>query len=191
MCSDICSVHANDSQSKKKKEKGEAPGPSCLHTISFLFGNKRHWVIKEDDVKDVLKLPQLWTWFKAAETEICFTQAVAVWEFRLTKLGSFSWLTLPATGTAGTAASLREPRPVQHTIIQTQRHLASENTQLNTTLIIHRLALPSFASTPPAFSVIKKLLLDPSYCLQLSLRCFLQHFMPQDGWLWTGLFISP
>lgn len=158
------------------------------------------WVIKEDYVKDVLKLPQLWILFKVAETEICFTQAVGVWEFRLTKLGSFTYFLMADSSSKRhswcSCISLKAPvSPIQRMIIQTQRHLASENTQLNTKLTIHRLALSSFAPTPPAFFAIQKLLLDPSYCLQLSFSasfCSIScHTSPQHGWLWTEFSISP
>ena len=177
----------------KKRKRGGSQSQLSTWNRFRLRKQKTCWVIKEDYAKDLLKLPQLWIWFKAAETEICFTQAVAVWEFRLTKLGSFTCFLMADSSSSQTSLD-SSVSPIQHMIIQAQRHLASENTWLNTKFAIHRLALSSSAPTPPAFFVIQKLLLDPSYCLQLSFSdtfCRIScRTSPQHGWLWTEFSIS-
>lgn len=75
----------------KKRNRRAPQSQLCVQNQLPLRKQETHQVIEEDYVKDVLKLPQLSIWFKAAEAEICFTQAVAIWEVRLTRLGSFTY----------------------------------------------------------------------------------------------------
>lgn len=124
---------------------------------------------KGDYVKDVLKLPQLSISFKAAETEICFTQAVAIWEVRPTRLGSFTYFLMAdsssnAHSQHGCISLRASVSPVQLMIIQTlglRQHLIKHQTYCSQTCPLF------FCIYSLAFFVTKKFLLDLSYCLQL------------------------
>lgn len=170
-----------------QREKGDALSPSWLPRISFPLENKACWVVKEDYVKDELKLPQLRTWFKATGTELVSAKQQ---QFRPTKLGSFTHFlkaNLLVTDTAGTAASLRGPRSVRFSTwsLNTEilhlwelliKHQAYYSQTCSLFICSHSFRLVLFCYPKPPV----RCLLPP---LDFFLSCFLQDFMPQHGWL--------
>lgn len=80
---------------------------------------------KGDYLQHVLKLPQLWICFKAAETEICFNKAVTIGNLGQPNWGASpisSWLSFVGTNRAGIGDALPEPRLVQAQRLRTPTH---------------------------------------------------------------------